>query len=191
MGRALDDDVKVSVLLRNAPETIRRQLQLNAEREGVHLSRRCTGISRGICSCRRTTATQGVWEGGSLGGAVAQDDAMDVGGVTAGKSEKGKGKGKSKVKSKGGKAQGSKDVHACEKCGKTNHTTAECTYFDGACRYCGVHGHRERDCRKKQKNSGETAAVVTTPGPTTGQVGFRRASSASARGRIGLDPRVS
>ena len=34
MGRALDDDVKVSVLLRNAPETIRRQLQLNAEREG-------------------------------------------------------------------------------------------------------------------------------------------------------------
>ena len=64
---------------------------------------------------------------------------------------------------------------ACEKCGKTNHTTAECTYFDGACRYCGVHGHRERDCRKKQaasKNSGETAAVVTTPGPTTGQVAF-------------------
>ena len=113
--------------------------------------------------------------GGSLGGAVAQDDAMDVGGVTAGKSEKGKGKGKLKVKSKGGKAQGSKDVHACEKCGKTNHTTAECTYFDGACRYCGVHGHRERDCRKKQaasKSSGETAAVVTTPGPTTGQVAF-------------------
>ena len=34
MGRALDDDVKVSVLLRNAPEAIRRQLQLNAEREG-------------------------------------------------------------------------------------------------------------------------------------------------------------
>ena len=29
--------VKVSVLLRNAPETIRRQLQLNAEREGLHL----------------------------------------------------------------------------------------------------------------------------------------------------------
>ena len=113
--------------------------------------------------------------GGSLGGAVAQDDAMDVGGVTAGKGEKGKGKGKSKGKSKGGKAQGSKDVHACEKCGKTNHTTAECTYFDGACRYCGVHGHRERDCRKKQaasKSSGETAAVVTTPGPTTGQVAF-------------------
>ena len=32
---------------------------------------------------------------------MAQDDAMDVGGVTAGKGEKGKGKGKSKVKSKG------------------------------------------------------------------------------------------
>ena len=42
---------------------------------------------------------------------MAQDDAMDVGGVTAGKGEKGKGKGKSKGKSKGGKAQGSKDVH--------------------------------------------------------------------------------
>ena len=37
MGRALDDDVKVSVLLRNAPEAIRRQLQLNAEREGYTL----------------------------------------------------------------------------------------------------------------------------------------------------------
>ena len=60
---------------------------------------------------------------------MAQDDAMDVGGVTAGKGEKGKGKGKSKGKSKGGKAQGSRDVQACEKCGKTNHTTAECTYF--------------------------------------------------------------
>ena len=44
-----------------------------------------------------------------------------------------------------------------------------------ACRYCGTHGHRERDCRKKQaasKGGGETAAVVTTPGPTTGQVAF-------------------
>ena len=65
-----------------------------------------------------------------------------------------------------------------------------CTYFDGACRYCGVHGHRERDCRKKQaasKNSGETAAVVTTPGPTTGQVAF--VESRQLEGRIGLDPR--
>ena len=109
---------------------------------------------------------QDVLGGGSLG-AVAQDDAMDVGGVTAGKGDKGKGKGKSKGKSKGGKAQGSRDGQACEKCGRTNHTTAECIYFDGACRYCGTHGHRERDCRKKQaasKSSGETAAVVTTPG---------------------------
>ena len=95
--------------------------------------------------------------------------------MTAGKGEKGKGKSKSKGRGKGGKAQGSRDGQACEKCGRTNHTTAECTYFDGACRYCGTHGHRERDCRKKQaasKGGGETAAVVTTPGPTTGQVAF-------------------
>ena len=174
MGRALDDDVKVSVLLRNAPETIRRQLQLNAEREGYTFEALYRHIT-GYMQLQTNYSDAGRLGGGSLGGAVAQDDAMDVGGVTAGKGEKGKGKGKLKGKSKGGKAQRSKDVHACEKCGKTNHTTAECTYFDGACRYCGVHGHRERDCRKKQaasKNSGETAAVVTTPGPTTGQVAF-------------------
>ena len=94
--------------------------------------------------------------------------------MTAGKGEKGKGKGKSKGRGKGDKAQGSRDGQACEKCGRTNHTT-ECTYFDGACGYCGTHGHRERDCRKKQaalKGGGEIAAVVTTSGPTTGQVAF-------------------
>ena len=169
MGRALDDDVKVSVLLRNAP----RQLQLNAEREGYTFEALYRHIT-GYMQLQTNYSDAGRLGGGSLG-AVAQDDAMDVGGVTAGKGEKGKGKGKSKGKSKGGKAQGSRDVQACEKCGKTNHTTAECTYFDGACRYCGTHGHRERDCRKKQaasKGGGETAAVVTTPGPTTGQVAF-------------------
>ena len=173
MGRALDDDVKVSVLLRNAPEAIRRQLQLNAEREGYTFEALYRHIT-GYMQLQTNYSDAGRLGGGSLG-AVAQDDAMDVGGVTAGKGEKGKGKGKSKGKSKGGKAQGSRDGQACEKCGRTNHTTAECTYFDGACRYCGTHGHRERDCRKKQavsKGGGETAAVVTTPGPTTGQVAF-------------------
>ena len=173
MGRALDDDVKVSVLLRNAPEAIRRQLQLNAEREGYTFEALYRHIT-GYMQLQTNYSDAGRLGGGSLG-TVAQDDAMDVGGVTAGKGEKGKGKGKSKGKSKGGKAQGSRDGQACEKCGKTNHTTADCTHFDGACRYCGTHGHRERDCRKKQaasKSGGETAAAVTTPGPTTGQVAF-------------------
>ena len=173
MGRALDDDVKVSVLLRNAPEAIRRQLQLNAEREGYTFEALYRHIT-GYMQLQTNYSDAGRLGGGSLG-TVAQDDAMDVGGVTAGKGEKGKVKGKSKGKSKGGKAQGSRDGQACEKCGRTNHTTAECTYFDGACRYCGTHGHPERDCRKKQaasKSGGETAAVVTTPGPTTGQVAF-------------------
>ena len=165
--------MKVSVLLRNAPEAIRRQLQLNAEREGYTFEALYRHIT-GYMQLQTNYSDAGRFGGGSLG-TVAQDDAMDVGGVTAGRGEKGKGKGKSKGKSKSGKAQGSRDVQACEKCGKTNHTTAECTYFDGACRYCGTHGHRERDCRKKQaasKSGGETAAVVTTPGPTTGQVAF-------------------
>ena len=188
MGRALDDDVKASVLLRNAPETIRRQLQLNAEREGYTFEALYRHIT-GYMQLQTNYSDAGRLGGGSLG-TVAQDDAMDVGGVTAAKGEKGKGKGKSKGKSKGGKAQGSRDGQACEKCGKTNHTTAECTYFDGACRYCGIHGHRERDCRKKQaasKGGGETAAVVTTPGPDDRSGGFRRASS--DRGRVRLDPR--
>ena len=41
--------------------------------------------------------------------------------------------------------------------------------------------------RQHRRTVERTAAVVTTPGPTTGQVAFRRESS--ARGRIGLDPR--
>ena len=64
MGRALDDDVKVSVLLRNAPETIRRQLRLNAEREGYtfealyrHITgsdelQRCRAFGRWFSRCR-------------------------------------------------------------------------------------------------------------------------------------------
>ena len=82
MGRALDDDVKVSVLLRNAPETIRRQLQLNAEREGYTFEALYRHIT-GYMQLQTNYSDAGRLGGGSLG-AVAQDDAMDVGGVTAG-----------------------------------------------------------------------------------------------------------
>ena len=87
MGRALDDDVKVSVLLRNAPETIRRQLQLNAERKEYTFEALYRHITE-YMQLQTNYSDAGRLGGGSLGGAVAQDDAMDVGGVTAGKGER-------------------------------------------------------------------------------------------------------
>ena len=74
MDRALDDDVKVSVLLRNAPETIRRQLQLNAEREGYTFEALYRHIT-GYMQLQTNYSDAGRLGGGSLG-AVAQDDAM-------------------------------------------------------------------------------------------------------------------
>ena len=66
MGRALDDDVKVSVLLRNAPEAIRRHLQLNAEREGYTFEALYRHVKRGIYT----------WIGeGSLGRRYGREDA--------------------------------------------------------------------------------------------------------------------
>ena len=170
MERPLDEDVKVSILLRNSPESIKRQLQLNAEREAYTFEQ----LYRHITGYLQIHSNFG--DRDRLGGQThTTDDPMDVGVVTE---HGGKYGGKDRKGGKGGKATGKgkgKDNHRGkkhgDKCGKTNHDTKACQFFDGNCSFCGTYGHREAHCRQKhgqqqqQHPKGSTVATTTAAAP--------------------------
>ena len=77
MARPLDEDVKVSILLRSSPESIKRQLQLNAEREAYTFEQ----LYRHITGYLQIHSNFG--DRDRLGGQThTTDDPMDVGVVT-------------------------------------------------------------------------------------------------------------
>merc|ERR1712194_744707 len=98
------------------------------------------------------------WSSLDASHAPRTDDPMEVdaiwhaGGKGKGKGkEKGKGKGKGKGKEKkGGKREDGKGDKQGEDASKK---------FDGYCGYCGAWGHRQRDCRKKQRAEGSISQV--------------------------------
>ena len=73
--------------------------------------------------------------------AQSQPTPMDIGAVGKGKSGKG-GKG-----SKGAGKRDNQTQQACSRCGKTDHTYANCPHSDKTCRKCGKMGHLASMCR--------------------------------------------
>ena len=52
--------------------------------------------------------------------------------------------------------QGGKRLQPCYRCGKTNHTSADCRFKEAECRNCGKTGHIAPVCRSKPKQRPKT-----------------------------------
>jgi len=147
----LSDTIKCAVLLERLPPELRTHLLLNSGTSPTFSFMRAQ-VESFLVAGRS-------WSSLDASHAPRTDDPMEVdaiwhaGGKGKGKGkEKGKGKGKGKGKEKkGGKREDGKgDKQKGEDASKK---------FDGYCGYCGAWGHRQRDCRKKQRAEGSISQV--------------------------------
>ena len=147
-GRDVHHKVKKACIISNTPEPLKTHLHLNVSNLGTVYALRVA--TEDYLRSRRIFKT-------TSAGNTHEDDPMEVDVL----SRKGKGKGKSGKGKKGGKK--GKERHS----GKGyRESKVEHTRFDGECRKCGQHGHKDAECwyklQHKSQGRGESTGKSTS-----------------------------